>query len=60
MVGSGNVGAEGPSGNLVLAGRYSVGTVVGTGAEAQIASYPYYDPGEHVDGPEAWLYPYSP
>lgn len=48
------------NGNLVLAGRYSVGTVVGTGAEAQIASYPVYDPGEHVDGPEAWLYPYSP
>ncbi len=48
------------NGNLVLAGRYSVGTVVGTGAEAQIASYPAYDPGEPVDGPEAWLYPYSP
>jgi len=48
------------NGNLVLAGRYSVGTVVGTGADARIASYPLYDPGEHVDGPEAWLYPYSP
>jgi menaquinol-cytochrome c reductase iron-sulfur subunit len=48
------------NGALVLAGRYSVGTVTGTGSDAQIASYPLYDPGEHVDGPEAWLYPYSP
>ena len=46
--------------NLVLAGRYSVGTVEGTGADAQIASYGLRDPGEHVDGPEAWLYPYVP
>ena len=48
------------NGSLILAGRYSVGTVNGTGAEAQIESYPLHDPGEHVDGPEAWLYPYAP
>ena len=37
-----------------------VGKVDGTGAEARIESYTRFDPGEHVDGREAWLYPASP
>ena len=47
-------------GNIVLGERVSVGKVEGTGAEARIESYTRFDPGEHVDGPEAWLYPASP
>jgi quinol---cytochrome c reductase iron-sulfur subunit, bacillus type len=47
-------------GNIVLQKRVSVGEVEGTGAEAMIRSYTRFDPGEHVDGPEAILYPASP
>jgi Rieske Fe-S protein len=47
-------------GNIVLQKRVSVGKVVGTGAQAMIRSYTRFDPGEHVDGGEAWLYPASP
>ena len=47
-------------GNLVLGERFSVGNVTGEGANAQITTYTRFDPGEHVDGPEAWLYPASP
>jgi quinol---cytochrome c reductase iron-sulfur subunit, bacillus type len=47
-------------GNLVLGERYSVGEVEGTGAEAEIVAYTRVDPGQHVDGPTAWLYPVSP
>lgn len=47
-------------GNLVLGKRVSVGKVEGTGAEAMIRSYTRFDPGAHVDGGEAILYPASP
>jgi Rieske Fe-S protein len=47
-------------GNIVLGERVSVGKVEGTGADARIESYTRFDPGAHVDGWEAWLYPASP
>jgi Rieske Fe-S protein len=43
---------------LVLGDRYSVGTVVGTGADAQISAYDRYYPGAHVDGWEKGFYPW--
>jgi len=46
--------------HLFLSAPYSVAKVVGTGANAQIYKYPLSFPGEHVDGPEAWLYPVQP
>lgn len=48
------------NGNLVLTGRYSVGTVDGTGKDATIVAYKRHDPGQHVDGPEQWFYPWAP
>jgi len=47
-------------GRLVLLGAYSVSKVEGTGAAAQIHAYPLAGPGQHVDGPEGWLYPVQP
>jgi menaquinol-cytochrome c reductase iron-sulfur subunit len=47
-------------GNLVLAERFSVGKVIGEGAEAKIEAYTRFDPGQHVDGPTDFLYPASP
>jgi Rieske Fe-S protein len=47
-------------GRLVLLGAYSVSHVDGTGATAQIHAYPLAGPGQHVDGPEGWLYPVQP
>jgi Rieske Fe-S protein len=44
-------------GNLVLLDTYSVAGVDGEGADAQIHKYDLANPGDHVDGPEAWLYP---
>lgn len=44
-------------GRLVLLETYSVGKVVGKGADAKLARYELAGPGVHVDGPEAWLYP---
>jgi Rieske Fe-S protein len=44
-------------GNLVLGRIFSVGTVNGTGAKAQIAKYYKAYPGVHVDGVERFLYP---
>jgi quinol---cytochrome c reductase iron-sulfur subunit, bacillus type len=44
-------------GKLVLGRPYSVGKVDGTGADAVIEAYPLADPGQHVDGPEQYLYP---
>jgi Rieske Fe-S protein len=44
-------------GNLVLGRIFSVGTVNGTGAKAQIAKYYKAYPGVHVDGIERFLYP---
>ena len=34
--------------------------VDGTGAAAEIHKYPLTGPGQHVDGPESWLYPLQP
>ena len=47
-------------GHLILAGTYSVASVSGSGAQAKIHSYDTTGPGQHVDGPEAWLYPVQP
>ncbi|HEY6834869.1 MAG TPA: Rieske 2Fe-2S domain-containing protein [Gaiellaceae bacterium] len=47
-------------GNLILDGTFSVGSVSGTGATARIHKYQTAGPGQHVDGPEAWLYPVQP
>ncbi len=47
-------------GRLVLLGAYSVSHVDGTGAAAQIHKYTQTGPGQHVDGPESWLYPVQP
>jgi Rieske Fe-S protein len=48
------------NGHLVLLGLYSVSHVDGTGAAAEIHKYVLRGPGQHVDGPEAWLYPVQP
>jgi Rieske Fe-S protein len=53
-------GFEIDNGRLVLLSTYSVSHVVGTGGAAKIYKYKHYDPGQHVDGPEAWFYPLSP
>jgi len=45
------------NGHLVLLGTYSVSHVDGAGASAKIHKYNLHGPGEHVDGPEGWLYP---
>lgn len=47
-------------GNLVLGERISVTEIEGEGADAVMKTYTRFDPGQHVDGPEAWLYPASP
>jgi Rieske Fe-S protein len=47
-------------GNLVLGERFSVTEVDGEGADAVMQTTTRFDPGQHVDGPEAWLYPASP
>jgi Rieske Fe-S protein len=47
-------------GRLVLLSTYSVSHVVGTGAQAKIYKYKSSNPGDHVDGPEAWFYPLQP
>jgi menaquinol-cytochrome c reductase iron-sulfur subunit len=44
-------------GNLVLGKPYSVGKVTGKSADAKIEAYRVADPGQHVDGPEQYLYP---
>ena len=48
------------NGHLLLEAPFSVAKVDGTGATAQIHKYTYSYPGEHIDGPEAWLYPIQP
>jgi Rieske Fe-S protein len=48
------------NGRLLLGKTYSVGEVDGTGAEAKIKKYELTGPGQHVDGPEALLYPIQP
>ena len=47
-------------GRLILLSVYSVSHVVGTGAQAKIYKYKEAGPGEHIDGPEQWLYPIQP
>jgi len=46
-------------GRLVLLQTYSVAKVEGQGAEARIRRYELAGPGIHIDGPEAWLYPFE-
>jgi Rieske Fe-S protein len=47
-------------GNLVLGDMYSVAKVDGSGASAKIHKENLAGPGQHVDGPESWLYPVQP
>jgi Rieske Fe-S protein len=44
-------------GNLVIGSAYSVAKVKGTGKDAQIKKSGLHNPGQHVDGPEFWLWP---
>jgi menaquinol-cytochrome c reductase iron-sulfur subunit len=46
--------------HLFLETPYSVSHVDGSGASARIHKYTFAFPGEHLDGPEAWLYPIQP
>jgi Rieske Fe-S protein len=48
------------NGRLILGRTFSVDHVKGTGSSAKIYRYPLTNPGDHVAGPEAWLYPYQP
>jgi Rieske Fe-S protein len=52
-------GFEIDNGHLILLSTYSVSHVVGTGATAKIYRYQEAGPGEHVDGPEQWFYPWQ-
>jgi Rieske Fe-S protein len=45
------------NGRLILGSAYSVDYVKGTGKDARIKKYPLHNPGQHVAGPEFWLYP---
>jgi menaquinol-cytochrome c reductase iron-sulfur subunit len=45
------------NGRLVLGKAYSVDYVKGTGKDARIKKYPLHNPGQHVAGPEFWLWP---
>ena len=47
-------------GRLQLGEPYSVGKVVGTGADAVMQAYTISDPGVHVDGLQQFFYPYVP
>jgi Rieske Fe-S protein len=44
-------------GHLVLGSAYSVDYVHGTGKDARIKKYPLHNPGQHIAGPEFWLWP---
>jgi menaquinol-cytochrome c reductase iron-sulfur subunit len=44
-------------GRLILGSTFSVAKVDGAGKDAKIVKYALHGPGQHVDGPEAWLYP---
>jgi Rieske Fe-S protein len=48
------------NGHLYLGNTFSVAKVTGTGAQAKIKTYELAGPGQHVDGPESWLYPLQP
>jgi Rieske Fe-S protein len=45
------------NGRLILGSAYSVDYVHGTGKDARIKKYPLHNPGQHVAGPEFWLFP---
>ena len=45
------------NGRLILGSAYSVDYVKGTGKDARIKKYPLHNPGQHVAGPEFWLWP---
>jgi len=45
------------NGHLHLGSAYSVDYVKGTGKDARIKKYPLHNPGQHVAGPEGWLFP---
>jgi Rieske Fe-S protein len=45
------------NGHVVLGGAFSVAKVEGTGKDAQIKKTRLHNPGQHVDGPEFWLWP---
>jgi quinol---cytochrome c reductase iron-sulfur subunit, bacillus type len=45
------------NGHLILGSAYSVDKVRGEGKDARIKKYPLHNPGQHVSGPEAWLWP---
>jgi menaquinol-cytochrome c reductase iron-sulfur subunit len=47
-------------GRLVLGDLYSVAKVEGSGNAARIEKAELQGPGQHVDGPESWLYPLQP
>ena len=47
-------------GRLVLGDLYSVAKVEGAGKAARIEKAELQGPGQHVDGPESWLYPLQP
>lgn len=44
-------------GRLVLGKAYSVARVEGEGKESRIKRFPLQNPGQHLTGPEAWLWP---
>ena len=48
------------NGHLILGNTFSVASVSGSGANAEIHKYELAGPGQHVDGPESWLYPLQP
>jgi len=48
------------NGNIFIGQPFAVAKVVGTGAQAKIKMQKFAYPGEHVDGPESWLYPIQP
>ncbi|HKP17351.1 MAG TPA: Rieske 2Fe-2S domain-containing protein, partial [Gaiellaceae bacterium] len=44
-------------GRLIIGSAYSVDYVRGTGKDARIKKYPLQPPGQHIAGPEFWLWP---
>ncbi len=47
-------------GNLTLGQLFSVGSVTGTAADAEMTVYRHQDPGTHVDGLSQYMYPIIP
>jgi Rieske Fe-S protein len=45
------------NGRLILGSAYSVDYVKGKGKDARIKKYPLHNPGQHIAGPEFWLWP---